>query len=318
MHAWVTSGMVETAQFHVSSGDVLADRRLAYARDLRDRGDLAGAADLLEQAAEIAPGFAAVWFTLGEVRARLGDRDGAVAAFRAAVAADPSDRQGASLHLMRLGQEPVGSMPAAYVRAVFDQYAATFDAALVERLAYRGPELLREAVVKACAAVSRAPYFARALDLGCGTGLSGEAFADMVEDMAGVDLSPQMVARAERRRCYRRVQAGDMMDFLRTESAGSADLVLAADAFVYLSALAPVCRESARVLRSSGLLAFSVETHDGAGVVLGPSLRYACDVATVNEALAAAGLQALSIEPGTTRLEAGAPVPGLIAVAVKP
>ena len=72
------------------------------------------------------------------------------------------------------------------------------------------------------------------------------------------------------------------------------------------------------MLGPSGLLAFSVETHDGAGVTLGPSLRYACDVATVREALAAAGLQALSIDPATTRMEAGAPVPGLIAVAVKP
>ncbi|MGA8323200.1 MAG: SAM-dependent methyltransferase, partial [Xanthobacteraceae bacterium] len=57
--------MTDTGPLFVSSGDLIADRRYQWALDLAARGDLAGAADLLTQTLEMAPGFAAAWFTLG-------------------------------------------------------------------------------------------------------------------------------------------------------------------------------------------------------------------------------------------------------------
>jgi tetratricopeptide (TPR) repeat protein len=123
----------------LSSGDLMADRRFDFARDLQLKGDLAAAADLLLQAAELAPGFASAWFTLGEIRQRLGEREQAIAAFRKARDADPDDRHGAGLRLMLLGAEQLSAMPPAYVRALFDQYAPKFEAALVQDLGYRGP-----------------------------------------------------------------------------------------------------------------------------------------------------------------------------------
>src|SRR5580693_9087811 len=89
--------MTDTGPLFVSSGDLIADRRYQWALDLLARGDLAAAADVLAQAAELAPGFAAAWFTLGEVRDKLGDRGGAVTAFAQARTADPEDAQGAGL-----------------------------------------------------------------------------------------------------------------------------------------------------------------------------------------------------------------------------
>ena len=131
----------------LSSGDLVADRRFDFARDLRLKGDLVAAADLLLQATELAPGFASAWFTLGEIREQLGERDAAIAAFRKSCEADPDDRHGASLRLMRLGAERLSAMPPAYVRALFDQYAPKFESALVDDLGYRGPALLFKAVL---------------------------------------------------------------------------------------------------------------------------------------------------------------------------
>jgi predicted TPR repeat methyltransferase len=124
----------------LSSGDLMADRRFDFARDLQLKGDLVAAADLLLQAAELAPGFASAWFTLADIRERLGQREAAIAAFRKAQVADPDDRHGAGLRLMLLGAEPLSAMPPAYVRALFDQYAPKFEAALVDDLGYRGPD----------------------------------------------------------------------------------------------------------------------------------------------------------------------------------
>src|SRR6202035_1897293 len=127
--------------------------------DLQLKGDLVAAADLLLQATELAPGFASAWFTLGQIREQLGERDAAIAPFREALAADPDDRHGASLRLMLLGAEKLAAMPPAYVCALFDQYAPKFETALVDDLGYRGPALLFNAVLSARAAVRKPAFF---------------------------------------------------------------------------------------------------------------------------------------------------------------
>jgi predicted TPR repeat methyltransferase len=204
-----------TAPLFVSSGDLIADRRFAIAQELLARGDLAGAADLLVQAIEAAPRFVSAWFALGEVHEKLGSRDDAVAAFQEVCALDAEDRLGAGLHLVRLGALAPGDMPSSYVRTLFDQYAPRFDAALTEGLAYRGPEILREAIARACAGEGRPLRFDDALDLGCGTGLAGAALRPMVRRLTGVDLSERMIAAARAKTLYDRLATGDLVTFLQ-------------------------------------------------------------------------------------------------------
>src|SRR5712691_3476893 len=268
-----TRVMMASATLPVSSGDLIADRRYAIARDLERRGELSGAADLLAQALEREPGFSAAWFALADVRERLGDRAGAGAAFRRALALDPDDAQGAGLRLARL-EARNAPMPPAYVRTLFDQYAPRYEDALVRELAYCAPRLLRDAVERVQTARGPALRFRRMLDLGCGTGLAGEAFADCCDTMFGIDLSPAMIEQARRKNLYGGLLVADLTEAIEREQA-RADLIVAADAFVYLADLEPLCRAAARVLETGGLFAFTTETHEGAGIVLGEKLRYA-------------------------------------------
>ena len=203
------------ARLFLSSGDMIADRRFDFARDLQMKGDLAAAADLLLQATELAPGFASAWFTLGEIREQLGERDAAIAAFRKAQDADPEDRHGASLRLMLLGADKLSDMPPAYVRALFDQYAPKFEAALVDDLGYRGPSLLFKAVLSVRAAIRKPAFFKRAIDLGCGTGLAAGAFAREVDAFIGLDLSPRMIEKARLTGLYARLEVAEMVQGLR-------------------------------------------------------------------------------------------------------
>ncbi len=298
----------------LSSGDLIADRRFDWAKDCEAKGDLVGAADLLRQALELVPGYASAWFSLGEICDKLGDRSGAIAAFEQARTADPDDRHGASLHLARLGTGNA-AMPPAYVRALFDHYAPAFDRALVEGLGYRGPELLRAAVERVCGADGRSKRFGTALDLGCGTGLAGAVFRPLVDWLVGVDLSGGMVAEARKKGLYDRLAAQDVCTFLDGEERTSAHLIVAADVFVYFADLVPVLAAAARVLDASGLFAFTTETHDGEGVILRETLRYAHAESHVRAALEAAGLKPLLLEPTSTRTEKQLPVPGLLVVA---
>ena len=301
----------------LSSGDLVADRRFEYARDFQLRGDLAAAADLLAQATELAPGFASAWFLLGEIREQLGGREEAIAAFRSARETDPDDRHGASLRLMRLKAEQLSAMPPAYVRALFDQYAPKFESALIDDLGYRAPALLFKAVLSARAAVRKPAFFKRALDLGCGTGLAARAFAKEVDEFIGIDLSPGMIERARVTGLYAQLEVTDMVQGLASKPHASADLVLAADAMVYLPDLAPVLQEITRVLVAGGLLAFSLERHDGDGVVIGEGLRYAHGATYVRAAIKDAGLNVLRLEHVSARNEDNRPVPGLVVVAEK-
>lgn len=304
-----------TAPRSRSSGDLLADRRYAYAEAALADGDSAAAADLAGQALELAPRFAAAQALLGRAWAGLGRREAAIAALREALSLQPDDALGVGIDLARLGAlAPEEALTDGYVRALFDEYAPRFDRHLVDSLSYRAPELLRDAVLRAAQGRSTAFRFARVLDLGCGTGLVARAFAGLCETIAGVDLSPGMLAGAERTGLYARLHEGDILAFLRGEASGSADLVVAADVFVYVARLEPLLAEAARVLRRRGLLAFTVQAHGGGGVVLGEDARYAHSERSVRGAADAARLRPAVFEPAATRRDRGRDVPGHVVV----
>ena len=107
------------------------------------------------------------------------------------------------------------------------------------------------------------------LDLGCGTGLAGAAFRPFCDWLVGVDLSPAMLAQARAKGLYDRLVEGDVAAFLADEAAAQAryHLIVAADVFMYLADLSAVLKAAAAVLAPSAMIAFSVETHDGDGVI---------------------------------------------------
>jgi predicted TPR repeat methyltransferase len=308
---------MQTGPLSISSGDLVADRRYQWALDYLARGDQAGAAEILEQVLERAPAFAGAWFRLGAIREAAGDRERAVAAFAAARDADPADYHGARLRLARLGVgEATPALMQTHVRRLFDQHAPHFDASLLQRLDYRAPQLLAEAV-GAAARSAGLPRFASMLDLGCGTGLAGAAFRAAVDRLTGVDLSAAMIAEARHKALYDRLETGELVEFLAGEAAAAAryDLMVAADVLVYVADLGAVAAAVRGVLARGGLFGFTVETHAGDGVLLRESLRYAHGAAHIRTAMAGAGLELACLAEVSTRTERGDPVPGLLGVA---
>jgi predicted TPR repeat methyltransferase len=205
-------------------------------------------------------------------------------------------------------------MPEGYVRALFDGYAPAFDQALTQGLGYRAPELLMRAVQAARG--RERMKFGSVLDLGCGTGLGGAAFRPFCEWLVGVDLSPAMLTQARTKGLYGRLIESEVVGFLGEEAQAKAryHLILAADVFMYLDDLAPVFKAASAVLAPSCSIAFSVETHDGDGVILRDTLRYAHGAAHVRAALVKSSLKLVSLDSAATRTENGSPVPGLIVV----
>jgi predicted TPR repeat methyltransferase len=281
-------------------------------------GRTAEAAASYQEASDANPNLAPLWSLLGETLEQLGDRDGAIKALRRMREIDPSDQYGASVKLMQLGADETSEMPPAYVRLLFDKYAATFDTALVEGLGYRGPSVLFEAVQSTCQAHQKPAKFKQAIDLGCGTGLAAVAFAKMVDQFIGIDLSPGMIEKARARGLYAQLEVTDMLEGLRTKPDSCVEFVFSADSMVYVANLSPVLKEASRVLALGGLLAFTLERHDGDGFIMGEGRRYAHSASYVRASIESAGLVVLRLEQQSTRYERGVPVPSLVIVAGKP
>jgi len=305
-------------QFSRSSGLSTADRRYDYARGASDAGDHAAAADLCEQALVLAPGWAPAWYALGDARASLGEGAAAQVAFLRALACDPEDSQGAALRLARLRGESPARPPDAYVRGLFDQYAARFEEHLVHELGYCGPPILKAAIARACALAGRDMRFGTALDLGCGTGLMAHELAGACVSIDGVDLAPAMAARARASGRYRHVEAGDMQAFVAARATASADLVLAADVFVYCGDLAPIFAETRRVLASGGLFVFTLQRALTGDFVLGDDLRYGQSQAYIERLAAHDGFCILCCDSVSVRQDRGIAVPGLVFVLAAP
>jgi predicted TPR repeat methyltransferase len=126
-----------------------------------------------------------------------------------------------------------------------------------------------------------------------------------------------MIEQARATGLYAGLEVDDMVQGLRGKPDAVAELILAADAVIYVADLAPVVGEAARVLVAGGVLAFTVETHGGEGVRLGEGLRYAHSAAYVRASVEAAGLKLAHCEEASVRNEANVPVRSLVVVATK-
>ncbi|NYZ12012.1 methyltransferase domain-containing protein [Azospirillum sp. RWY-5-1] len=306
-------------------GEAVAEFREAVVLDPHDRDALAelgallvegddalAAAELLQPALRDDPDDAALQAVAGRVWLALQEAGKARVALERSAANDPSDRHGARALLARLESGDPADLTPAYVRALFDRYAERFDRDLVDRLEYRAPELLRQAVDSLADGRSGL----RVLDLGCGTGLAGVTFRSLASELAGVDLAPRMVEKARARGVYDRLDVADAVAALRAE-ADAWDLVVAADVLVYIADLGPLFESAALALRAGGRMAATVERLDGDGFALGPARRYAHAEAHVRDRAAATGLAVTLLEPCSPRRERGQPVQGLLFVLTK-
>lgn len=299
----------------MTSGNLLADRRMEMAAEFEARGDSGAAIELMQQALELAPEWAEGRFRLADWQAAAGRRDDAVVAYTTCLRLDPEDRLGAVVKLALLGAVAAPpALPPAYVAGVFDEYADGFEQALLGRLGYRVPAALAELVGDVAGQGTR---YARVLDLGCGTGLAGERFRAACAWLEGVDLSAGMIAQARRKALYDDLAVGDVVAYL-TAVRGRYDLIVAADVLVYLGELSPLFTAAALALMPGGRLAFSVEALPGDGFRLTAGHRYAHAEGYLRQRIEASRLSVEAVRPTTCRIEAGRPVAGYLVVARRP
>jgi predicted TPR repeat methyltransferase len=195
------------------------------------------------------------------------------------------------------------------VRRVFNGFAKDFDEQL-HRLQYRAPTLVAEGIKRVLGEPAGA---LEVLDAGCGTGLCAPGLKPYARRLVGVDLSSEMVKRAEARALYDELTVDELTAFLRGRPQAF-DLIASGDTVCYFGPLETLMAAAAGSLRTGGHLVFTVERGTEPHH-LNPHGRYSHSDVYVREALAGAGLTTVMIAAGFLRMEAGKPVAGLLVVA---
>ncbi|KAL7569247.1 hypothetical protein ACA910_016800 [Epithemia clementina (nom. ined.)] len=163
--------------------------------------------------------------------------------------------------------------PIEYVVGLYSTFAEGFDK-LLGKLSYQTPKELRSLLDEQKFIEHRGSLFKRAIDLGCGTGLSGLAFRNCTTRLEGVDLSPEMIEKARERGCYDSLGVGDILDIFQHDCKTDdekdsfqtdnhpkepASLVIACDVFCYIGDLQQIFARVHEALEPSGIFAFSTE-----------------------------------------------------------
>lgn len=307
--------LLATACRHFADDDKLSYLR-AFALRLND--DFEEAIQILQMIVSRSQ-YTEAWELLGRLLTEQDRHEEAIRHYQRWLSVKP--KQPIATHLLAAitGQAVPSRATAAYVTNTFDNFAETFEAALL-KLEYRGPAIIQQLLEQHIDTpeVDGAPRFTRVLDAGCGTGLAGPILRDYARELVGIDLSPAMLQQAVLKKVYDKLLACDLETHLK-DSVGQYELIVAVDTFNYfgdLSQLLPLCLAA---LTKSGWLMFTLEegplTEDQ--YFLQPHGRYVHSPAYLIERLGECGLAGGTIARVVLRKEGDRNVHGLL-IAIQP
>ena len=319
------------ARLDAGRGGLLA--RLTLIKALLAAGDTDAALAQAREAVSLNPDVAVVVLALGEALLAAEVLPTAIAELQRSLRLDPdlarareliaaawlkAGEADKALENLRALENPPAEMLAAceaikaaprsdagYVRHLFDQFSADYDARMIGQLAYAAPQILFDLA----GMVMPGRDGLAILDLGCGTGLAGAAFKPLASRLDGVDLSPAMIEKAKTRNIYDDLAVAD----LETALSGPGpqyDLILAADTLVYLGDLKLVFEAAHARLRPDGCFLFTVEKAQGDEFELGPKRRWRHSEPYLRDMAERAGFSIIGLVAAAPRHEANLPVEG--------
>ncbi|WP_457577152.1 tetratricopeptide repeat protein [Desulfomarina sp.] len=206
---------------------------------------------------------------LAYVYHRLGNYEKATKLYERILDNDPGNEQARHMLFSITGKKPP-SIPDQYVAEIFDEYSDVFEKHLLEELQYSVPDKLKTAFKTLNYPVK---HFSRCLDLGCGTGLAGAVFAELCDNLTGIDLSAKMVEKAKEKKIYDKLEVVEIKKFLQRRE-HFFDLIIAADVLTYMGDLRPVMKAISDVCTERGIFCFSLENSDKPGYHLGKTGRF--------------------------------------------
>ncbi|KPK00545.1 MAG: hypothetical protein AMJ60_00750 [Desulfobacterales bacterium SG8_35] len=276
------------------------------------RGHLQKAVDAYQYSIRLIPDFVEAYYNLSIVQQDLQLLPESIESLQRAIELDPGHAAARHMLAALSGKTP-DSAPHQFVTNLFDQYSSGFETHLINKLEYSIPTRLRELLTKYLPAGT---LFSGAIDLGCGTGLSGQAFHDMTDYLAGIDISKRMLEQARAKKVYDDLFAGDICEQLQ-QLPGFYDLFIAADVLVYIGNLESLFSAVNSKARPGAYFVLSIESLEEQDFTLQPTGRYGHASAYIAKLAAAADFSVVAQEQTGIRKEGDAWIPGEIFILQK-
>ncbi len=260
------------------------------------------------KAIDLDPAMSEAHQNIANLYAELKEKEKAMAHYECVLALKPNNHSVAYM-LQAMKQECTpSSAPSDYIQHLFDRYADHYDRHLVDTLGYQAPQLLLKSLQSV---TSLKPQAARILDLGCGTGLCGKLFKPYAGKLIGIDLSKKMLAIAAQLSIYDQLIEDDLFHAL-VNIQEKADLILAADVFIYVGDLDAVFCEAMRLLQTSGFFCFTVEKSVHYPYKLETTARFAHHEQYVLELIQKYGFSVWACESVALRRQEESTINGLV------
>lgn len=226
------------------------------------------AAEYLEHSLKMDPSYFPAQLNLAALYLKQHKIKEAIVHYQKALDLKPNDPEITHiLHALQQDQNPEKA-PDSFAAHLFDQYAPHYDQHLTQHLKFSVPQLVFNAVAEKITDRKNL----RILDLGCGTGLSAEAFAPFASELIGVDLSEKMLALAKAKKIYHRLKQADLESTL--VNFNNLDLIIAGDVFSYIGALDTIFKLAYDALKSGGIFVFTTEISEEKDFHLSQAVRY--------------------------------------------
>lgn len=207
---------------------------------------------------------------LASIAQRLGQTQRAMDYLTHAYDINPHDKSSEfMLDALKHGKEQRPACPE-YTQNLFDNYALHYEKHMIKTLEYSVPQHMAHVLHQLIPEM----HVTRALDLGCGTGLSGIILREISQHLTGVDLSPKMLDHAREKVVYDELIEAELITYL-TQNQTTYDLIAAADVLPYLGDLAPLFEQIKAHLAPHGLFILTHEISKTADWLLQTTARFA-------------------------------------------
>jgi predicted TPR repeat methyltransferase len=212
---------------------------------------------------------------LAAIYIRLEDKEHAHTLLERAVAANSADK--ASQHMLhaltvnntKLGKKLINPPTCPeYAANLFNNYALYYDQHLQDQLNYSLPQQITRLLHHLSL-----DKVNEAIDLGCGTGLTGAVLRKISQHLTGVDIAAKMLTQARKKGIYDKLVEAELETFLK-KNKQHYDLAVAADVLPYLGQLDCFFTALAKQLNPDSYFIFTIEISEDKPWQLQTSARF--------------------------------------------
>ncbi|WP_131783479.1 tetratricopeptide repeat protein [Legionella gresilensis] len=248
---------------------------------------------------------------LAAIYIRLNDKEKAKKLLLQALIVNPEDK--ASQHMLNALSgldKPVETAPE-YAANLFNNYALYYDEHVQKYLKYSLPQqifhILSELNITHCE---------KTLDLGCGTGLTGQVLRDVSQQLIGIDISKKMLDWARPKGIYDKLIESEALTYLKAEKE-LYNLIVAADVLPYFGELSPLFQQISNHLETQGYFIFSTEISSTMPWQLQESARFSHHEKYLEQLAEANSLKMIFKKQIVARHQEGKPLPSWLIVMQK-